>query len=109
MLSIEIRARVINHPKTPAFLKGLRKTYIRNNQASSRGDMMKYAVVWLLSSILAVSTVAAAITGDWGRRMMHGGGTFWGFFSTLFFIGLFLLVWLAVIKLWRGLFGKHKK
>ncbi len=32
----------------------------------------------------------------------------WGTLSTVLIIGLAVLVWLAVIKLWRDLFGRKK-
>jgi hypothetical protein len=71
---------------------------------------MKYAFALVLASLLAVSTVSAdMLTGDWGRRMMYGGGSIWGILSGLFFLGLLLIVWLWVIKLYREVFPKHKK
>lgn len=70
---------------------------------------IKHATIILLSSILAASPAAAEmLTGDWGRRMMYGGGPLWMLFSSLFFVGLFLLVWLLVIKLWRELYQRKK-
>ena len=70
---------------------------------------MKYALALLLSGILAASTVTAdMITGDWGYRTMNGGSMFWMVLKFAFFIGLLLLVWLWVIKLWREVFKRKK-
>ncbi len=32
----------------------------------------------------------------------------WGILTAIFFVGLFLLVWLIVIKLWKEVFGKKR-
>lgn len=72
---------------------------------------MKLLKATFLSSLLAVSTVAAQVTGDWGRYAgKYGGGgsmlhklLFW-----VFFLGLIVLVWLWVIKLGRELYQKKK-
>ena len=59
----------------------------------------------LLASILAAASVSAQMTGDWGRAMstggMMGGTTFGSILFTVFWIGLVLLVWLWVFKLWK--------
>jgi len=62
---------------------------------------MKSAII--LSTILASVAVTAQMTGDIGRRMMYGGGgtNFAGVMTWIFFVGLTLLVWLWVFKLWR--------
>ena len=59
----------------------------------------------ILAGILAATAVAAQLTGDWGRATsmggMMGGTAFHGIVFTLFWIGLLLLVWLWVFKLWK--------
>jgi len=59
----------------------------------------------ILASILAATAVAAQLTGDWGRATsaggMMGGSTFHMILGTLLFVGLVLLVWLWVFKLWK--------
>lgn len=60
----------------------------------------------LLAGILAVGTAVAQPTGDWGRAYAMGGGmmggtTFGMILGTIFWIGLVLLVWLWVFKLWK--------
>lgn len=60
----------------------------------------------ILASILAATAVIAQPTGDWmGRAGMMdgytGGSTFHMILGTLFFVGLVLLVWLWVFKLWK--------
>jgi len=59
----------------------------------------------ILASILAATAVAAQMTGDWGRATsmggMGGGSTFHMILGTLLFVGLTLLVWLWVFKLWK--------
>jgi len=59
----------------------------------------------ILAGLLAVTPVAAQLTGEFGRKM-YGGSSVGSVLSLIFFIGLTLLVWLWVIKLWRDL---HKK
>ncbi len=54
--------------------------------------------------------VQSQLSGD----MMHnwaGGGMMGGFgiLSTLLALGLVVLVWLWVVKLWREVFGKNHK
>jgi len=65
----------------------------------------------ILATILAATTVAAQLTGDWGRATstggMMGGSAFGGILMMVFWIGLILLVWLWVFKLWKEL--RHKK
>jgi uncharacterized membrane protein len=67
----------------------------------------------LLAGILAAVSAAAQPTGDWGRAYSTGGmmgGTMYGvggILMAIFWVGLTLLVWLWVVKLWREL--KHKK
>lgn len=58
--------------------------------------------------MLAVLSVAAQPTGDWRQGMMGGsmGGGFGGILGAIFFIGLTILVWLWVVKLWRELSKK---
>jgi len=58
----------------------------------------------LLASILAAVSAFAQPTGDWGRATSMGGmmgGGFGGILMPLFWIGLVLLVWLWVFKLWK--------
>ena len=59
----------------------------------------------LIAGILAEASVTAQLTGDWGRATsmggMMGGTAFGGIVMTLFWIGLLLLVWLWVVKLWK--------
>ncbi len=59
----------------------------------------------ILAGILAATAVAAQ-TGDFGRATMMDGGmmggmAFGGILFTIFWIGLVLLVWLWVVKLWK--------
>ena len=61
---------------------------------------------FLITSILAAASVSAQLTGDWGRATsmgsgMMGGTAFGGILMTIFWIGLILLVWLWVVKLWK--------
>lgn len=53
-----------------------------------------------LMAILGATTVAAQVTGDWGRKMYSGGG-FESILGWALYIGLVLLVWLWVVKLWK--------
>lgn len=60
----------------------------------------------LLAGILAIGTAVAQPTGDWGRAYSMGGGMMGSspvhtIIWTLFSIGLVLLVWLWVVKLWK--------
>ncbi len=58
----------------------------------------------LIASSLAATTAFAQLTGDWGRAThmgMMGGTAFGGIIFTLFWIGLLLLVWLWVVKMWK--------
>jgi hypothetical protein len=59
----------------------------------------------LLAGILAAATVAAQPTGDWGRAAMmdgsYGGSPVHTILFTALSIGLVLLVWLWVFKLWK--------
>jgi hypothetical protein len=59
----------------------------------------------LIAGSLAATTALAQITGDWGRAThmssMMGGSTFGSLVFTLFWIGLVILVWLWVVKLWK--------
>jgi len=68
--------------------------------------MKKSAI--LFSSILAATTVLAQldITGEFGKRMGGAGGG--GFLFGAFAIGVTVLVWLWVIKLWRELGRKRR-
>ena len=61
---------------------------------------MKKLLIGVMS-ILGASTVAAQITGDSMKRMMYSGGGFGMILTWALFIGLTLLVWLWVIKLWK--------
>jgi hypothetical protein len=61
----------------------------------------------ILAGLLAISSAAAQPTGDWGRAAMMDNGM-GGYGSpvhtilwTAFSIGLVLLVWLWVFKLWK--------
>ena len=64
---------------------------------------------FLITSILAAASVSAQLTGDHlmgGRASsmgsgMMGGTAFGGILMTIFWIGLILLVWLWVVKLWK--------
>ena len=67
---------------------------------------MKSAI--LISSVLAVTLAAAQVTGDWGRTGragmmdgMYGGTAFHGILWIALVVGLVVLVWLWVIKLWK--------
>ena len=67
---------------------------------------MKSAI--LLASIIATVSAFAQLTGDWGRTGragmmdgMYGGSIFGHLLFAIFAIGLTLLVWLWVVKLWR--------
>jgi len=59
----------------------------------------------LIASSLAATTALAQLTGDWGRATsmggMMGGTAFGGVLMLLFWVGLVLLVWLWVFKLWK--------
>ena len=62
----------------------------------------------LLAGILTVGSVAAQPTGDWGRAAMmdggmggYGGSPVHTILFTALSIGLVLLVWLWVFKLWK--------
>ena len=67
----------------------------------------------LTAGVLATTAVVAQdISGEFGRQMMYGqmggGGFFWMLIGTALFLGLTVLVWLWVVKLWRELRQKHK-
>lgn len=72
--------------------------------------MKKLAI--LGAGALAAVSAFAQITGDWGKAMhmggMSGGTTFSMIIGVVFSIGLTLLVWLWVFKLWRELGHKRK-
>jgi len=63
----------------------------------------------LLAGILAATAVVAQMTGEFGRATstggmmggMMGGTAFGGVLFTIFWVGLVLLVWLWVVKLWK--------
>ncbi len=58
----------------------------------------------LLASLLAVATASAQLTGDYGRAGMMGsysGGTGYTLLAGILWLGIILLVWLWVIKLWK--------
>ena len=62
----------------------------------------------LLTSILAATSAAAQIDGDWrmaGRAGMmggtYGGSILFSVLSAILWIGLILLVWLWAFKLWK--------
>ena len=59
----------------------------------------------ILASILAATAVAAQMTGEFGRATQMGsgmmGGGFGGILFTIFWVGLVLLVWLWVFKLFK--------
>ena len=74
-------------------------------------------VLWLLTAFLAVGAQAHLedsnggmmammdnIVGSWG---MMGSSSFGGFLGILLYIGLAILVWLWVIKLWKELMKKR--
>ncbi len=70
---------------------------------------MKSAIA--ISSILATVAVSAQ-TGDFGRAAymgdgMMGGTTAGNIISTLLWVGVTLLVWLWVFKLWKDLSKKR--
>ncbi len=62
----------------------------------------------LIAGVLATTSVFAQLTGDWGRTGragmmdgMYGGTGLHMILWTIFSIGLILLVWLWVFKLWK--------
>jgi len=58
----------------------------------------------LMASLLAVATASAQLTGDYGRAGMMGGYSGSSGFTILagiLWVGLTLLVWLWVVKLWK--------
>ena len=69
----------------------------------------------ILAGILAVSSVVAQPTGDWGRAAMmnggmggsYGGHIFGSILFALFGIGVTLIVWLWAFKLWKEV--RHMK
>lgn len=65
----------------------------------------------LIAGLLSAGSAMAQMTGDYGRATsmggMMGGSTFGGILMTLFWIGLLLLVWLWVVKLWKEV--RHMK
>jgi len=69
--------------------------------------MKKTAI--LFSSILAATSVLAqsGITGEFGKRMCGGGGG-GGILFSAFAIGVTVLVWLGVIKLWKEVNRKRR-
>ena len=71
---------------------------------------MKKALTIIVSSLLAASAVAAQVTGQFGREMAYhtSGGVFASLVKALLGIGVLIIVWLWVIKLWREVFRKKK-
>ena len=65
---------------------------------------MKTAMI--LSALLAALSASAQLTGDWGRQAP--ASPVMKVVMGLFGLGLFLLVWLWVIKLFRELRIKKK-
>ncbi len=62
----------------------------------------------LLASVIAAVSASAQLTGDWGRvgragmmDGMYGGSVFGRILFGIFAIGVTLLVWLWVAKLWK--------
>ena len=72
---------------------------------------MKKTLTLIFSSLLAASVVAAQITGEFGRKMAYhtSGGVFASLVKALLGIGVLIIVWLWVIKLWREVFRGKKK
>ncbi|PIN74647.1 hypothetical protein COV18_07185 [Candidatus Woesearchaeota archaeon CG10_big_fil_rev_8_21_14_0_10_37_12] len=68
----------------------------------------KLATILVLLSIASTS-VFAQLTGEYGRQMMTGGrGTgFFGIVGGLLLLGVTVLVWLWVVKLWKQI--QHRK
>lgn len=63
---------------------------------------------WITAGVLATTPVLAQITGDMHRK---AGYSYYGVMDILyivFFVGLTVLVWLWVAKLWRELRHKRK-
>jgi len=60
----------------------------------------------LMAGALAVSSVAAQLTGEFGRRSQYGGTSFGHVVMWILFVGLTVLVWLWVIKLFKELTKK---
>ena len=59
----------------------------------------------LMAGTLAVTSVAAQLTGEFGRRTEHGT-SFGHVVMWILFVGLTVLVWLWVIKLFKELTKK---
>ena len=60
-------------------------------------------ILYVLMSVLAASLVMAQPTGDWGSMMYGSKGGLVSLLGWALYIGLVLLVWLWVIKLWKEL------
>jgi len=60
----------------------------------------------IILSSLAATAVSAQMTGDFGRQMVNKGLSFNSVLSYALIIGLTLLVWLWVAKLWKELSKK---
>ena len=58
---------------------------------------------FLLSGLLAATTVFAQATGEYHRYMARSSFSFWEFIYGALLIGLTLLVWLYVAKVIRDL------
>ncbi|HLF54466.1 MAG TPA: hypothetical protein VI612_01980 [Candidatus Nanoarchaeia archaeon] len=68
----------------------------------------------MMMDMMGGGMMGPGMMGGYGGQMMGGygmmGSTIWGFGSvlwTLIFVGLLLVVWLWVFKLWRDLFGRR--
>ena len=73
---------------------------------------MKYQ--FTIMSVLAATAVnAQGLGGDFGRPMMdgrmEGGSVLAHLLGGIFFLGLTILVWLWVVKLWREVRQKKKQ
>ena len=59
---------------------------------------------FLLAGLIAVTGVAA----NWGRGMASPGYMLTKLFVPVILVGLAVLVWLWVVKLWRELYSKKR-
>ncbi|HLC33037.1 MAG TPA: hypothetical protein VJJ82_04375 [Candidatus Nanoarchaeia archaeon] len=57
----------------------------------------------LLATLLSAGTALAQSTGGWGMMGsgMMGWSPFTGIWITLFWIGLVIVIWLWIVKLWK--------
>ena len=64
-----------------------------------RGDPVR----WILAGTLAALPVMAQVTGEYHRKMSGYGTSFSSVIVHALFLGLTVLVWLWVCKVWREL------